>query len=85
MGRLKDEQLIDKSFGEAIVEVRGINSVSELFLRKCQLSSEISGVFLVNYKEISAHALALFQYLQVFGIGEFDEDIKTGFFHAFRQ
>lgn len=69
MGRLKEEMSeIEKSYGEAIVEVRGIRDVQRWFLEKCQLSPELAGSFLTRpNEELREQALRLFNFLYNFG------------------
>jgi hypothetical protein len=68
MGRFKDEGLIDKSYGEAIIEVRGIRDVQAWFLRKCGLSLELTGSFLTQPGDnLKRQAIKLFDFLFNFG------------------
>lgn len=68
MGRFKDEGLIDKSYGEAIIEVRGIRDVQAWFLRKCGLSLELTGSFLTQLGDnLKRQAVKLFDFLFNFG------------------
>lgn len=80
MGRYKEEKEIDKRFGEAIIEVRGIKEVKKWFLGKIRLSKPVKpGAFLKSPRDVLEHGKALFNYLQKFGSNEEDiNDIKLG-------
>ncbi len=65
-----NEELTDeeKEFGEAIIEVRAIPKVSAWFLKKSNLSPEITGSFLKTPgTDLKDHALSLFNFLKNFG------------------
>lgn len=83
MGALKDNEEIDLSFGEAIIEFRCIRNVQHYFLEKLRLSNynkDVSvGSFLakpdVSLKE---EALKLFEYLNGFGTEQQLADFHLG-------
>ena len=83
MGALKDDLTIEKRYGEAIVEVRGIKHVEDWFIKKVNLDSKIKGVFLTRPEQnLTQEALVLFNFLQDFGTISDIEDIKLGITHS---
>ncbi len=87
MGRFREKMTQEeKLFGEAIIEVRGIKSVKPWFLNKIGLAPELSGIFLVNPKDIEKHSLGFFIYLNNFISNNYDCSIfETGLSHALRK
>lgn len=83
MGALKDDLAIDKSYGEAIVEIRGIKHVEDWFIKKVHLDSKIKGVFLTKPEQsLIQEAMTLFKFLENFGTSSDIEDIKLGITHS---
>jgi len=86
MGYFKNDDKIDKDYGEAVIEVRGISNVKEWFLRKCQLDEKLSGIFLKDPgKDLSNQALKLFKFLHNFNNKDNYEDILFGMTHAVKN
>lgn len=78
MGYLKDDTQIDKRYGEAIVEIRGIKRVGEWFLKRVS-SAENGGSFLVFPDKIESQGALLFKFLNNFLIdNNILKDIHVG-------
>lgn len=89
MGKLNDDATIDKMYGEAIIEVRGISRVGTWFLEKANIRDENQGLlkagrFLRQTKNIKVHGMKLFDFLVNFGsISEFSNEINMGICYNF--
>lgn len=68
MGFYRNETTpMDKGYGEAIVEIRGIREAQPWFLERCGLDPSLTGDFLKEPDLIKEHAVALFVFLYGFG------------------
>lgn len=69
MGRFKNKlSQEERSYGEAIIEVRAIKDIQPWYLKKCRLDPELTGEFLTKpNSELKGQALSLFDFLKGFG------------------
>ena len=78
MGRYRKEEEIDKSFGEAIIEVRGIKNIGAWCLEKLKLDKKAdNGRFLTDLMSFTIHGMNLFQFLIGF-TSEVASDVQLG-------
>ena len=78
MGRFKKDEEIDKSYGEAIIEVRGIKNIGVWCLEKLKLDKKTDGGnVLTDPSSFTVHGIKLFQFLMGFN-SEVAGDIQLG-------
>jgi hypothetical protein len=78
MGRYNKEEEIDKSFGEAIIEVRGIKNIGVWCLERLKLDKNSdSGKVLTDPSLFTVHGIKLFQFLIGFS-SELASDVQMG-------
>ena len=77
MGRYKIDKDIDKTYGEAVIEVRGISGLGDWCLDQLQLEKTFKGKFLTNYNFFQIQGVRLFQFLLKFS-SETASDIQLG-------
>ncbi|CAO4835663.1 MAG: hypothetical protein FADNKDHG_01582 [Holosporales bacterium] len=75
MGNIKEN--VDKKFGEAIVEVRGVSGIGSWFFRKMKIDPNETGVFLSDYSKFFQHSMFLFDYIKSLTKKDFS-DISEG-------
>ncbi|MGV8964333.1 MAG: hypothetical protein ACOH2V_13270 [Candidatus Saccharimonadaceae bacterium] len=78
MGRFKNDDEIDKDFGEAIIEIRGIKCIGNWCLDKLGLDrKEYKNKFLTRPDQFFTHGLMLFDFLTTFD-AEKIKDVEFG-------
>jgi hypothetical protein len=78
MGRFKKDEEIDKNYGEAIIEVRGIKNIGGWCLDKLKVDkSRSAGKFLTDPSSFTAQGMSLFRFLIDFNT-EVASDVQLG-------